>query len=136
MSRRIITAQLQAEGTGTKIDTYYDRVVKYIPADIVGAWVAAMGIIESASNIPKNILLWIAFFFGVLLTAAWTLRQTAAPKKPPAITQTIISTGAFIIWVIALGGPFATLDFYRPLYGPLLLILYTLVVAVVVPREG
>jgi len=136
MSRRIITAQLQAEGTGTKIDTYYDRVVKYIPADIVGAWVAAMGIIESASNIPKNILLWIAFFFGVLLTAAWTLRQTAAPKKPPAITQTIISTGAFIIWVIALGGPFATLDFYRPLYGPLLLILYTLIVAVVVPREG
>jgi len=136
MSRRIITTQYQVAGTGTKIDTYFDRVIKYIPADIVGAWVAVTGLINSATNVPSATVFWIAFIIGGVLTAVWTLRQTREPKKPPAITQTMISTGAFIVWVIALGGPFATLEFYRPLYGSLLLILYTLVVALVIPREG
>jgi hypothetical protein len=136
MSRRIITSQFQAAETSVKIDSYFDRVIKYIPADIVGAWVAVTGLINSAADIPKDTILWIAFLSGVLLTAIWTLRQTAEPKKSPAITQIAISTGAFIVWVFALGGPFVTLDFYRPLYGSLLLILYTLVVALIVPREG
>jgi hypothetical protein len=136
LSRRIITGQFQAAETGTKIDTYFDRVIKYIPADIVGAWVAVTGLINSATNVPRTTVFWITFIIGVVLTAIWTLRQTWEPKKSPAITQTIISTGAFIIWVIALGGPFATLEFYRPLYGSLLLVLYTLVVALVIPREG
>ena len=136
MSRRIITSQLQSTGSNVKIDTYFDRVVKYIPVDIVGAWVAVMGLINSATDIPKSTILWIVFSFGVLLTIAWTLRQTAEKKKPPAITQTIISTAAFIVWVIALGGPFSTLNLYRPVYGSLLLIFYTLVVALIVPHEG
>jgi hypothetical protein len=136
MSRRIITSQFQVAGESVKIDTYFDRVIKYIPTDIVGAWVAVMGLINGAANIPKGTILWIAFIFGVPLTAIWTLKQTAEPKKPLAITQTMISTGSFIVWVFALGGPFATLDFYRPVYGSLLLILYTLVIGRFVPQEG
>ncbi len=136
MSRRIVTSQLQTKSANIKIDTYFDRIIKYIPADIVGAWVAVTGLINSATDIPRNIILWIVFLIGVLLTAAWTLRQTIEPKKPLALTQTSISTVAFIVWVFALGGPFATLTFYRPLYGSLILILYTLVVALIVPREG
>ncbi len=135
MSRRIITSQFQAAGPGTKIDTYFDRVIKYIPADIVGAWIAIMGLINSTVNVP-SIILWVVFGCMVVLSALWTWRLTTEPKMSPAITQTLIATGAFIVWVFALGGPFATLAFYRPLYGSLLLILYTLVVALVIPREG
>jgi hypothetical protein len=138
MSRRIITEQLQANIPGTKIDTYFDKIIKYIPADIVGAWVTVTGLIDidKGVNAPNQILLWIVFVVGTVLTAIWTLKQTSVKKKPPAITQTVISTGAFIVWVFALGGPFAKLEFYRPLYGSLLLILYTLIVALINPPEG
>ena len=135
MSRRIVTTKLQA-ATGAQVDTYFDRVVKYIPADIVSAWVAVTGLISGRKDIPVNTILWLAFLIGIFITAAWVFRQTAQPNKRPAITQTGISTGAFIIWVIALGGPFATLAFYKPVYGSLLLILYTLVVGIINPPEG
>jgi hypothetical protein len=51
------------------------------------------------------------------------------------MTQTAISTGAFAVWVFALGGPFASLVFYRPSYGSIVLIMYTLVVALITPPE-
>ncbi len=136
MGRRIITTELQAAGSETKNDTYFAKVIKYIPADIIGAWIAVIGLINTSNNVPTSTILWIAFIIGVILTAIWTLRQTKEPKKRPAITQTVISTGAFIVWVFALGGPFATLGFYKSLYGSLLLILYTLVVALINPPEG
>src|SRR5947209_1483775 len=124
MSRRVITTQVDAAGGGTNIDTYSDRVIKYIPTDIVAAWVTVVGLIRSASDISSGTVLWITFAVGVVLAAAWTLKLTSLPGAPPAVIQTIIATGAFIVWVFALGGPFETLTFYRPVYGALLLIFY------------
>lgn len=137
MGRRIVTTRFEGvEGAGTSVDTYFDKVIKYIPADIVGAWVAVTGLISSDGGAPKPLLLWIAFGAGTVLTLLWTLKQTSVPKKKPAITQALVSTGSFIVWVFALGGPFATLGFYRPLYGSLLLIFYTLAIGLVTPTEN
>ncbi|MGK7872878.1 MAG: hypothetical protein AB4426_06060 [Xenococcaceae cyanobacterium] len=133
MSRRIITKKLDT--TGTQVDTYFDRVIKYIPAEIIAAWTAAIGLVNSDPEAPKNTLLWGLFVIFLLLTAAWTLKQTTEKNKPPALTQTAISTGSFAVWVFALGDPFVTLAFYRPWYGSLALILYTLVVALINPPE-
>lgn len=135
MNRRVSTTSYQAAG-GPPADTYFDKVVKYIPADIVGAWVAVTGLITGAQNVPSTTLLWIVFVVGVVLTAAWTWFQTNQQNQPTAVTQILISTLAFVVWVFALGGPFATLGFYRPLYGSLLLILSTLVVGLINPAEG
>jgi hypothetical protein len=136
MSRRIVTTQLDAVGAGVQLDTYFDKLIKYIPADIVAAWTAATGLIAGATDEPQALLLWIAFAFGVVVTAVWTLRQTAEADKPPAVTQTAISTIAFGVWVFALGGPFANLGWYSPLYGSLLLIAFTLAVPLINPTEG
>lgn len=135
MSRRIVSKQLRAMGAGRDLDTYFDRVVKYIPADIVGAWVAVTGLIAAATDVPTATILWIAFISGVVLTPLWMWRQTSVSGQPPAITQIVIATIAFIVWVFALGGPFATLVFYNPLYGSLLLVFYTLIVALIIPKE-
>jgi len=134
MTRRIITERLDAAG-GVQVDEYSDKLVKNIPADIVAAWIAVTGLIAGSTGTP-DIVLWIAFVIGVVLTPLWTWRQTTVPNKPPATTQIAIATGSFIVWVFALGGPFAALNFYRPLYGSLVLILYTLVVPLVNPPEG
>ncbi|HEV2669474.1 MAG TPA: hypothetical protein VGU74_00115 [Gemmatimonadales bacterium] len=141
MSRRVRVvhpgAQAAAAALPIETDTYFDKVVKYIPADIVGAWVAVTGLIASASGIPRQTTLWVAFGIGLILTAAWTWKQASAPgrRPPPPVTQTIISTGAFAVWVFALGGPFQHVP-GQQVYGSLLLILYTLVVALVNPKEG
>ena len=132
MPRRVRTTQLHVDGA-PPADTYFDKVVKYIPADIVGAWIAVSGLVASAANVPQVRILWIAFFFGLVLTALWTLKQTSEPGKPPAWVQVAISTGAFGVWVAALGPPFNSLGF-QPLYGSLLLIAYTLVVALINPK--
>lgn len=135
MSRRIITRQLQSRDTDQRIDTYSDKLLKNIPAEIVAAWVAASNFIHSTTDIPRNKILWIAFILGIILTIFWTKKQTDMKGLPSAWTQIIIATGSFIVWIFALGGPFASLDFYRPLYGSLLLILYTLVVPLINPKE-
>ncbi len=149
MSRRIITTELQSireipstrslqsTRTAKEIDTYFDKVIKYIPADIVGAWVAVDGLIEGAGeNVAQNTSLWVAFIIGILITAFWTHKQTQQPKKPPAITQIAISTVAFIVWVYASGGPFERVELYNATYGSMLLIFYTLIVAMINPIEG
>ncbi len=137
MSRRIVTTQLNAAGEGAGVDKYSDKVVKNIPADVVAAWLAVTSLIASASgnSVPTATILWIAFGVGVIFTALYTLRQTALPGIAPAVTQTLISTGSFIVWVFALGGPFATMSFWQPLYGSLLLIFYTLAVGLINPPE-
>ncbi len=134
MGRRIVSSQLQV-AKGTKVDTYFDRIVKYIPADIISAWVAVTGLISGRDDIPVNAILWIAFIVGIIVTAFWILRETSEPPGKPALTQTSISTGAFVVWVFALGGPFSTLAFYKPVYGSLILILFTLVVGLINPPE-
>lgn len=124
MSIRVRTKTLQAGGGPTPPDTYFDKVVKYVPSDIVGAWVAATGVINSAAGIPTVPLLWICFIAGIGFTAWWKYRQTALRK------QMWISTGAFVVWVFAVpGGPFTHLAWYHPVYGSLLLIAYTLATA-------
>jgi hypothetical protein len=134
MSRRIQTVSLQATG-GADADQFFDRVIKYIPADVVGGWVAAMGIIGTAGPDPhRPTVLWVAFAAGLLLTAAWTYVQTREPGKPPAVAQVVVATLAFAVWVFALGGPFTTLDWYVQYYGSLLLIAFTLGVGLIVPK--
>jgi len=135
MSRRIRVAGPATAAAAGPVDTYFDKVVKYIPADIVGAWVAVTGLVTGTSGAPRQTILWIAFVVGLILTAWWTLQQAAAPGRRPAATQAIVSTGAFAEWVYALGGPFEHVPGQK-LYGSLLLILYTLVAALVDPRES
>ena len=132
MSRRIVTQVFQRGDSTSKVDTYFDKLIKYIPADIVVAWITAKGLISTASDVPKQNILWIAFGVGVILTFLWTLKQTYVKGQKLAFTQTVLSTIAFVIWVIATGVPFTM----NPLYGSLLLIFYTLVIALINPKES
>jgi hypothetical protein len=131
MNRRVNSIQLHAAGGASPPDTYFDKVVKYIPADIVAAWTAINGLVKSATNVPTNAVLWVCFVFGIVLTPLWTWKQTTVPNQPPATKQIAIAAVAFVVWVLALGPPFDSLGWYRPLYASLLLIGYTLVVGLV-----
>jgi len=139
MSRRVRALPPRALGAAAaqpvEIDSYFDKVLKYIPADIVAAWVAVTGLVSNARDVPRQTVLWVAFGIGLVLTAWWTWKQASAPGRRPPVTQALISTGAFAVWVFALGGPFQHVP-GREVYGSLLLILYTLVAALINPPEG
>ena len=135
MGRRIVTSQLEAKTEVAKIDGYFDKLLKYIPTEIVGGWIAITGLIKSASNISTNTILWILLIIFTGLTALYILKQTSEPKKPLAVKQTTISTIAFVVWVFALGEPFDSLSFYNPIYGSILLIIYNLTIPLINPTE-
>lgn len=135
MGRRIVSRRLESNKSKEAVDGYQDRLLKYIPADINAAWLALTGIVKSVTTIPQSTILWILFVILLVLTPIWTWMQTSEGNKPPAVTQILVATGAFFIWVFALGDPFTSLSFYQPVYGSILLILYTLIVAKIIPSE-
>lgn len=51
------------------------------------------------------------------------------------ITQLAVSTIAFAIWALALGSPFATLGWYKPIYGGIFLPAYTFLIPIFGPGE-
>ena len=132
MGRRVVTAQYQ-RNTTPGVDGYFDKLIKYIPSDIVAAWVAVSGMVKSATDINAPVVMWISLVIGVGLTALWTWKQTNVTGSSPAAKQIAISTVAFVVWAIALGPPFDSIGFYHPLYGALILVAYTLFVGLLDP---
>lgn len=115
-------------------DSYLDRLVKLIPAEAVALYVTLSAILRSASQVP-GWLPWLVFVVLLALTPAYTWKATQSTSRPTPYAQIGASTVAFFIWVFALGGPFANLPWYLPVYGGVLLPLYTAVVAGFLPPE-
>jgi len=106
------------------VDNYTARLVKYIPVEIVGAYLA----IDNLARIqePVNItLLWVTFAVLMVLTPLY-LFKIEKVRKP---NQLLLSTGSFVVWVLALPGPFVGL--VDPIYSATALILYTVAIPVI-----
>ncbi|NEQ39160.1 MAG: hypothetical protein F6K40_24060 [Okeania sp. SIO3I5] len=131
MSRRIIETKLQASNSATEVDSYFEKIMKYIPSEIVGAWIAIQGIAESTNN-QNPIFLWGIIIFLAILTFFYIKKRTDEENKKTALKQTIISVIAFAIWAFAIGGePFESLSFYNSGLGSILLIIYTVTIPVI-----
>lgn len=134
MGRRIIWSAYESNEPEEQIDSYFDRLLKYIPADVVGLWLTGSGLIQSQADDTSRVgLLWLLFVVGVVFAFLWTRKQTDEPGKPTAWQQICLACGAFVVWVFAIGGPFAELSFYRPLYGSLFLLIYTSAIPLLPP---
>ncbi|HNR41700.1 MAG TPA: hypothetical protein PKL65_05675 [Bacteroidales bacterium] len=140
MAREIISAgdirRLKQEAAASKTDgkgaqpardSYSDRLFKYIPAELVAGYIFIQGILK---NIPQGrealILQWIVFGLFCLLTPLYLRRI----QKVFKIQQLLISLLSFVVWCFALGGPFALSGWYDPVYGQILLPVFTLAAAI------
>ena len=90
MSRRIVTARLQANQQDP-LDNYWSRVVKYVPGEIVAAWLAVTALLAGQST-ARLTLLWVVFGILLLVTPVSVLRTTHVSDMPPARTQAALST--------------------------------------------
>jgi FtsH-binding integral membrane protein len=112
-------------------DTYRERLFKYIPAEVVTLYLFLNTTVAADKSSPR-FLYWVIFFAGLIGTPIYLrfAQQVAVPL------QLIISTVAFAVWAFALGGPFSEIPGYKPIYGAVLLPIFTFFVASITPATS
>lgn len=112
-------------------DTYKEKLLKLIPAEVVALYVILLGLVNAAgTGVPTVQIVWFIFAVGILATILYLWRIDNVEDW----SQILISAIAFAVWVFALGGPFETLSWYNPVYGSILLVLYTFFVPIIVGK--
>lgn len=105
-------------------DKYVDRLLKYIPPDVIGVFLATEGLIRAAGPEEHRLLSWIVFATILILTPFY-LARVGGVTKP---VQIAISTLAFVVWAFAYNGPPFSLLGVDALYPTVILALYTFLV--------
>src|SRR4051812_44607028 len=118
MGRQIISAEdvdrragtiVGAErGTGAtssrpSVDSYADRVLKYIPAEIVALYLAVSHMVKAAATAQNpHLTLWSVIIATLLVTTPVYLRRV---ERVSSRSQIAVSTVALAIWIFALDNP-------------------------------
>ena len=109
------------------IEPFREKLLKFSPTETVGTCLAALGMLSAME--PGNlqtILLWVVFAAGLLATPFWLIYKMDM-RKP---LQVIVSTLAFIVWMMTIdGGPFTTIPGYQLVIGSVALIIFSGLIA-------
>jgi hypothetical protein len=135
-----------ATAGGPKENAYLDRVSKYIPTEVVAAYLAISLLLSAVTNDDDFKLFTAWFVYGSGLLFTWLYLSKAEPESAtlhgwPRKAQLLIATGAFAVWGYALGGPYKFGPVphdglhYREWFGGVLVILYTLFAGLYVPKK-
>lgn len=134
-SRTTITSRDTGDATtpGRRTeDSFTDRLLKYIPAEVVATYALVEGIIHQyATEDTLHSVYWIVFFVFWAFTPLYLWRVQHVSKA----LQLVISFLAFFVWVFALGEPFTFLSWYEPIYAAVLLPVFTFAVAMIKPEQ-
>jgi hypothetical protein len=118
------------------VDDFLGRLVKYIPAEIVGLYVASRGVIpREASASPYWAVAALSWIFVPIYMWFATSRQGQSPLK----VQILLATLAFPIWVFAIGGlPVEDLHWYQghQYVASIVLMFATVAFGRIAPSEG
>jgi hypothetical protein len=93
-------------------DGYIDRLLKYIPSEIIALYLGVQNVIPTQDKY-YSLSLWIVSILTALIVPVYMYYMTREPKQPTPWSQILISSVAFPIWVFAIGGPFAKYDWYK-----------------------
>lgn len=123
---------LPNEGTDT---SYFEKLIRYIPGELVAAYLALDGVLKEPFIDHQLVLYWIVFLALLILTPLYVIYR---PNKVALADHSLrfhaaAATVAFVVWVFALGGPFVVTwpGLYRPVYGSILLVVTTLTIPVI-----
>ena len=134
MNLNIITAQdvqrNQANAAGPiSKDDAFSKLLKYIPSITVGTFLAIQGVVAEISNKDtRSIILWLVLVLLAIGTYIYRQRRGVVRKL-----QLWLTVGAFLVWVFAIGGPFAETGWWHAYMGSIALFLATFFLAVYDP---
>jgi hypothetical protein len=103
---------------------YLERVAKYIPGEILAAYVALNGFVAVASP-GRRVWLYALSFVVCLVFTPLYLWKMAVPGKPKAL-HLFIATAAFALWAYSLGGLFTELKIHDPVIASILLVIFSI----------
>jgi small-conductance mechanosensitive channel len=109
-------------------NSYLDRLTKMIPTPVIALYLVGISQIPADQRIA--LVVWaVICLIGVIVLMVY---GTADPKKnkSPDWIHIAISAGAFLIWVYAMGGPFAAYNLQVPFIGSLAVLAYTFFVPI------
>lgn len=142
MTRFITWLRANPPARALQEESYFEKLLRYIPGDIVAAFVALSGIITNNPETTSVTVYWLVFAALTVLTPLYVCYVKTAPSGITAakIFPSVAAVIAFVTWVFALGGPFGlSFEWYQPVYGSIVLILVTLAMPVleqVIYRTG
>jgi hypothetical protein len=132
----IETEGAAAPASAPNVDDYLGRLLKYIPAEIVGFYLAAAGLMSPQPGAPNYTGLWVVFALGFILVPIYFWIATTREGKRPLWSQIVLATIGYPVWVFAIGGPFASFTWYRSSVASVLLIFATVVFGMYEPPPG
>ena len=154
MGRRILTGSLNARRVGVGQggippnvtvngaiegrDDFLGRVVKYIPAEIIGLYLSARGFASQDSSDSVRVVAVIAILAWILVPVYFWVATTRNQQKPLLI-QILLATIAFPVWVFAIGGPpVSAIGWYQhhQSISSIVLIFVTFVFGLISPPPG
>jgi hypothetical protein len=113
-------------------DPLVSVVVKYIPTEIVGAFLAVQGLIVGLSG-PLGQWTMIIVSGALLVLTPLYLAFVQGVRQAG---QLIVTTISFVVWLYTLQGPFKDWGIYDATIGSVVLILWTLIIPVIAkPRK-
>lgn len=101
-------------------DNYRERMVKQIPSEVLGVYIAANGAILSMDS-PPIWLQWVVFVICLAATPLWFIVY----QQVKSVTQNVLAATAFVVWAMTIEGPFTTIPGYQVGYGAVLLMIYS-----------
>jgi hypothetical protein len=112
------------------IDGFFAKLQKYIPAEIVAAFLAVDYLLVNANPPVSGNWYWGVFAVLVLITPIYLWAVSILEKKDkPDYPQLVIAPIAFIIWAFALGGTVVSaLPWYNKALAQVTVVLATLVI--------
>jgi hypothetical protein len=109
-------------------NSYLDRLTKMIPTPVIALYL--VGISQIPSDQAIGLLVWaVICLIGVIVLMAYGTADTKKNISSDWI-HIAISSGAFVIWVYAMGGPFAAYNLHIPWIGSLAVLAYTFFVPI------
>lgn len=124
------------KGTKDVVRDYAERVAKYVPAEVIAAYLAITNITEGTSTANSGgraAGLAFALAFGVIITPAY-LWRLAKPKEP-WVFQSAVSIIAFIVWSYSMKGAWDEWDIYYSGAAGIGLVVFSVVSGLLVPKE-
>ncbi len=135
MTRAVVTeedAENPNNGLPNEADTYTNKIIKLIPAEIVAFYTLYLGIPQQVEGRWHVALLIVGVAAGILGTPAYLMRVHGLTWKYKKL-QIINSTFAFLLWTASLAVYSKDLTHVPPIAATAALALYTGLIAPLIP---
>lgn len=113
-------------GGGEDFKFYLDRLVRLIPAEVVGLYLIGIGFIPA--GLPAALAGWTLVCVGLVVLARAYATADPAKGLGPQWVAVIVATVSFVLWVYSMGGAFEAYGLFYPWLGSLAILVWTFVV--------